>query len=149
MIPSLDTRRFLRDEELDYGLALVLGAERRLVKALDKFSTATGLTQRDLRLLMVIHATPGLTVRSLRRKMGATVPTMARQLGQLDKEGWIDRRAEAEDGRERLVSLSETGADRLKPVIDEMRAIVRDAYRSAGVEAVAGARDVLALIAKG
>ena len=80
--------------------------------------------------------------------MAATVPTLARQLGELDKQGWIDRRAEGEDRRERQVYVSDAGAEKLAPMIDELRAIVRDAYRSAGVEAVSGARDVLALIAQ-
>lgn len=148
MKPSLDTRRFLRDEELDYGLSLILGAERRIVRALGRFAEKTALPARDLRLLITIHSEPGLTVRALRRRMGATVPTMARQLGELAKTGLIDRRNASEDGRERLVYLSEGGAEALAPVIDELRAIIRDAYRSAGVEAVAGARDVLALIAQ-
>lgn len=148
MKPALDNRRFLRDEELDLGLARILGAERRLIHAAEIAAGQAGLSRNDLFLLILVHCEPGLTVRKLRRRLSATVPTFARQIGLLDKAGWIDRLALGEDRRERQVFLSEEGISRLAPVIDTLRSIVRDAYKSAGVEAVDGARDVLGLIAR-
>ncbi|MEO1027892.1 MAG: MarR family transcriptional regulator [Pseudomonadota bacterium] len=148
MKPLSDPRRFLRDEELDVGITLILGAERRLAGIMSQMADEVGLSPTDLRLLMTIHGEPGLTVRGLRRRMVATVPTLARQLGDLDKRGLIDRRQSAEDRRERAVHLSEEGEARLAPILSALRSALRDAYRAAGVEAVGGTRDVLGVIAK-
>lgn len=148
MKPLSDPRRFLRDEELDVGITLILGAERRLVGIMTQMAKEVEVSPTDLRLLISIHGEPGLTVRGLRRRMVATVPTLARQLGDLAKRGLIDRRQEGDDKRERCVFLSDAGAARIEPVLDALRSALRDAYRSEGVEAVGGTRDVLSVIAK-
>ncbi len=85
----VDPRLFLREEELDNGIALLLASERIISDITRKAQRQTGLNASGLRLLMTIRFEPGLTVTELRDKMGATTPTIARLLGELDKKNLV------------------------------------------------------------
>ena len=79
----------------------------------------------------------------LRDRLGATVPTMARILGKLDERGLVRRKKSGQDGRKRKLELSLAGEAVINPIATAMRNALREAYRSAGSEQVAGAREVL------
>ena len=140
---SFDPRLFLRDEELDRGVALIMASERALSQAAEASRKAGALSKTELQALMAIRATPGLTVSELRGKLGATVPTLARILGKLDERGLVRRKKSGQDGRKRKLELSLAGEAVAEPVASAMRNALRAAYRSAGSDQVAGARAVL------
>ena len=122
--PGFDPRLFLRDEELDYGIALLLAGERALMKA-------SGFQ-------------PGQTVNTLREQLDATTPTFARIIADLEKRGLIERRQSAQgDRRTRQLFLSHEGKRVTDPATIAMRDRLRQAYRTAGSGAVGGARTVL------
>ena len=68
----IDPRLFLREEELDNGIALLLLSERVLAAALRRNQESTGLNMPALRLLVTIRFKPGLTVSELRDETGST-----------------------------------------------------------------------------
>jgi len=140
---GLDPRLFLRDEELDRGVALILAGERALIKAGAKAQKATGLNAIQLSVMLAIRAAPGLSVMALREQLGATVPTMARVLGALDTRGLVNRDRSGADGRKRKLTLSDTGNALIDPVAAKLRDTLREAYKTAGSEHVIGARAVL------
>ena len=140
---SFDPRLFLRDEELDRGVALMLAGERALTQAAESSRKSAALNNTEMRALMAIRAAPGLTVSELRTKLGATVPTLARILGKLDERGLVRRKKSGRDGRKRKLELSLAGEAVCEPIAIAMRDALRIAYRSAGSDQVAGARAVL------
>lgn len=139
----VDPRLFLREEELDHGIALLLASERAVADALRSGQDTTGLNMPALRLMMTIRFQPGLTVSELRALTGATTPTLARLLGELDKRDLVIKKPGGRDARRRRLSLSESGDALINPVVTALRTSVRDAYRDAGAQAVAGTRAVL------
>ena len=140
---TFDPRLFLRDEELDRGVALILAGERALSQAAESSRKSAAVNSTEMRALMAIRAAPGLTVSELRRTLGATVPTTARILGKLDERGLVRRKKSGQDGRKRKLELSLAGEEVCEPIAIAMRDALRIAYRSAGSDQVAGARTVL------
>ena len=133
-----DPRLFLRDEELDHGIGLLLAAERALRRESD-----AGLNGSAARILLAIRFQPALTVSQMRESLDMTVPTLARLLGELDKRGLIAKTPSGMDARKRRLSLSPAGEDVIEPAVSAMRASLREAYREAGANAVVGAKSVL------
>jgi len=141
--PGFDPRLFLRDEELDYGIALVLAGERALLKGAGDLAGAYDMPQLSARTLIALRFQPGQTVGGLRDQLGATVPTFARIVGDLSKRELIEKRKSESDGRARALYLTHEGKRATDPATIAMRDALRDAYRRAGANAVAGARAVL------
>jgi DNA-binding MarR family transcriptional regulator len=140
---GFDPRLFLRDEELDYGIALMLAAERALMREAGDLASAQNMPPLAARALIAIRFQPGQTVSQLRDQQGATTPTMARILGDLDNRGLVERRKSKQDARARVLYLTIAGNDMTETAATAMRRAVRTAYRDAGSDAVAGARAVL------
>lgn len=142
--PGFDPRLFLRDEELDYGIALLLAGERALMKAASEIARDFDLPQLAARVLITIRFQPGQTVSALREQLHSTTPTLARILGDLDQRGFIERRqSEQGDRRTRCLFLSHEGKRVTDPATLTMRDSLRSAYRTAGSGAVSGVRAVL------
>lgn len=142
--PGFDPRLFLRDEELDYGIALLLAGERALMKAVSEISRDFDLPQLAARVLITIRFQPGQSVTALRQQLHTTTPTLARILGDLDQRGLIERRqSEHGDRRTRCLFLSHQGKRVTDPATLAMRDRLRRAYRAAGSGAVSGVRAVL------
>ena len=139
----MDRRLFLRDEELDHGVSLILAAQRQLKATANDVRRTAGLTQSELELLLAIRAWPGRTVGELRDTLFMTVPTFARLLGGLDERGLVRKNRGAIDGRQRQLNLSDAADVLLAPIVDVLRDRLRTAYRLAGAENVAGARAML------
>lgn len=141
--PGFDPRLFLRDEELDFGIALILSGERRLVTEAFEYCTSADLPPLAIRVLLAARFQPGQTVSALRNQLGATVPTLARILGELDQRGLIERRSGHVDGRAKQVYLTVEGKRLTDQATIAMRDRLRNAYRRAGATAVSGTRAVL------
>jgi len=142
--PGFDPRLFLRDEELDYGIALLLAGERVLMKSAGEISRNFDLPMLAARTLITMRFQPGETVNRLRNQLDATTPTFARIIADLEKQGLIERRQDDQgDRRTRQLYLSHEGKRVTDPAAIEMRNRLRQAYRAAGSGAVGGVRAVL------
>jgi len=142
--PGFDPRLFLKDEELDYGIALLLAGERALMKAAGEIARTFNLPPLAARVLVTIRFQPGQTVTQLCAQLDATTPTFARIIADLEKRGLIERRQSAQgDRRTRQLFLSHEGKRVTDPATIAMRDRLRQAYRAAGSGAVGGARSVL------
>ena len=142
--PGFDPRLFLKDEELDYGIALLLAGERALMKAAGDIARSFDLPMLAARTLITIRFQPGQSVNRLRDQLDATTQTYARIIADLEKQGLIERRQSDEgDRRMRQLYLSHEGKQMTDPATIVMRNRLRHAYRTAGSGAVGGARAVL------
>ena len=90
--PGFDPRLFLRDEELDYGIALLLAGERALMKAAGEIARDFSLPALAARVLITVRFQPGQSVNVLRDQLDATTPTFARIIADLEKRGLFERR---------------------------------------------------------
>ena len=142
--PGFDPRLFLRDEELDYGIALLLASERALMKAAREIASDFEMPILAAQTLLTIRFQPGPSVTQLCEQLDSTTPTFARIVGDLEKRGFIERRkSETGDRRVRLLFLTHEGKRVTDPATLAMRDKLRKAYRTAGAGAVGGVRSVL------
>lgn len=144
----VDPRLFLRDSELDRGIALVAGAGQALGRAADAARAAAGLSQAEADILLTLRYTPGIEVTALRERLGQTQPTFARHLGALDKAGLVAKARGLRDARRRRLSLSEKGLAATDGMAEALRDAMRRAFREAGADKVDGARIVLEALTK-
>ncbi len=138
-----DPRLFLMDQELDRGVALILGGGRTLNRVLEEVRANSQISKAQMHILMLLRYHAGLTVSDARDALAMTVPTFARLAGELDERGLILRERSHPDGRRHTLSLSQAGTDLTTPVAIALRERLRLAFRAAGPDSVAGARLLL------
>lgn len=138
-----DPRLFLRDEELDRALNLLLNASFVLSETSMLAQTTSGLDRNSFSLLLLLRSTPSISVSKARKVLGITVPTFARLLAKLEAGGLISKTSGDKDGRERLLCLSSAGEVVIAPATQAMRDAIRKAWRTVGPEKVAGTMTVL------
>jgi DNA-binding MarR family transcriptional regulator len=138
-----DPRLFLVDQELDRSVGLILSGARALAQVAEEARSAAGLSKAELQILLLIRYEPQLTVSAARAALSMTVPTFARLIGELDARGLIARERGAGDGRRRRLALSDAGTTLTTPITIAVRDRLRQAFRIAGPDSVAGARLLL------
>ena len=88
------------------------------------------LSPAKVALLEPLTDADSLPVGRLAELAGITVPTVTRQLQQLDREGVIVRRRDPADDRRVLVSLTSSGRTRLESVRSVLRSYQTKGYES-------------------
>lgn len=141
-----DARLFLVDQELDRGVGMMLTGERELAAVIETARKGAGLSKAEVQILIAIRYQPGLTVGDLRASLSMTTPTFARVIGELDKRGLIARDRAKSDRRKRRLSLSDAGTTLTTPIAIQLRERLRQAYRVAGPDAIAGATAFLQVL---
>jgi DNA-binding MarR family transcriptional regulator len=141
-----DTRAnplFLRDEELRQGIELLFFAYRDFTSDADAILAEHGFGRAHHRVIHFVGRHPGISVAELLAILRITKQSLGRVLGQLIERGLIAQATGTRDRRQRLLTLTEAGADLERQLSAPQRARVAKAYREAGAEAVAGYRKVL------
>lgn len=151
MSPAPDPRLILRDEELEAGLELLLLAEASLWAAADAALEAepVGLGRSHYRALFLLKRRPGLGVGELARLTALSKQGASRTLGELERMGLVEKVAGDVDGRRRPAQLTTEGAALEARISERLRTQIGRAYRSGGLDAVAGARRILSALAGG
>jgi DNA-binding MarR family transcriptional regulator len=134
---------FLRDDDLRQGIELLFFAYRDFTGKADETLLQYGFGRAHHRVIYFVGRNPGMTVSDLLDILKITKQSLSRVLGQLVRQGFIIQRPGSTDRRQRLLSLTDRGADLERKLTEEQRALVARAYRSAGAEAVEGFRKVL------
>ncbi len=134
---------FLRDEDLRQGLDLLFLAGRDLAAAADAALEREGLGRAHHRALYFIGRNPGLSVSELMGILGITKQSLGRVLKDLFAKGLATQTVGTDDRRERRLALTEQGQALELALTAPQRALMANAYRAAGAEAVAGFRAVL------
>lgn len=143
-----DPRLILRDEELDQGLELMLLAEASLWAAVDAALEAeTGLGRPHWRAAFLLRRRPGLGVRDLSRLTGLSKQAASRTLADLVRLELAETEAGDLDARRRPARLTPAGLAFEERIAERLRALLGRAYRTGGLDGVAGARRILAALA--
>jgi DNA-binding MarR family transcriptional regulator len=144
-----DPRLILREEELDAALELLLLAEAALWSTADAAleSEIKGLGRSHYRTLFLLKRRPGLGVQDLARLTALSKQGSSRTLGELERLGLVEKRPGKGDSRRKPAVLTAAGAAVEARVSERLRAQVARAYRTGGLDAVAGARRILTALA--
>ena len=134
---------FLRDEDLRQGLDLLFFAWRDLAAGADAALEKEALGRAHHRALYFIGRNPGISVSELMAILGITKQSLGRVLKDLFAKGLASQTIGSDDRRERRLALTEAGQSLELALTAPQRALMANAYRAAGAEAVAGFRTVL------
>lgn len=134
---------FLREDDLRQGIELLFFAYRDFTAKADETLAQYGFGRAHHRVIYFVGRNPGMTVSDLLDILKITKQSLSRVLGQLVRQGFIVQRPGTIDRRQRLLSLTELGADLERKLTEEQRALIARAYKAAGAEAVDGFRKVM------
>ena len=134
---------YLTDEQLRQGIEAMFFAYRGFTADPDRILADLAYGRAHHRAVHFINRAPGTTVNNLLNILGVTKQSLNRVLRTLIDDGLVESRVGKNDKRERHLHLTEDGHALEQRLSDAQRARMRDAYRNAGPEAVAGFRTVL------
>jgi len=143
-----DARLYLRDQDLDQGAALIQSAARRLLRLAQQGVGKAEISEAELAVLLELHDSGPLDVGVLRTRLDSPKQSLARNLNELETRGLLARETSARDRRRRLVKLTDEGGDMALRAADRRRTALREAFLTAGQDAVNGARRVLSELAR-
>ncbi|MDZ4759482.1 MAG: MarR family transcriptional regulator [Alphaproteobacteria bacterium] len=145
---AADGRLYLRDQDLDQGAALIRAAARRLAALAESATVYPALSGPEMDVLLEIFDVGSLDVGELRNRLAAPKQSLARYLNDLEGRGLLKRETSSRDRRRRLVALTSEGAAFARQATDRRRMALREAFLTAGPDAVTGARRVLTELAR-
>lgn len=134
---------FLREEELRQGIELIFYAYRDFTAEPDAILAKHKFGRAHHRVIYFVGRNPGITVSELLGILRITKQSLSRVLGQLVRDGFIIQKPGNEDRRQRLLELTEKGAELERQLSESQRQRIARAYREAGAEAVEGYRKVI------
>ena len=134
---------FLTDEQIRKGTEAMFFAYRGFTADPDRILEQRGYGRAHHRALHFIARSPGTTVNNLLSILGVTKQSLNRVLRTLIEDGLVESRVGRSDKRQRLLLLTTKGEALERELSDAQRARMRDTYRTAGPQAVAGFRQVL------
>jgi DNA-binding MarR family transcriptional regulator len=102
-----------------------------------------GFGRAHHRVVHFVGRHPQMTVGDLLGILRITKQSLNRVLGQLVRQGFIIQHRGAQDRRQRLLELTDSGRELERRLSAPQRARVAGAYRKAGGQAVEGFRKVL------
>lgn len=138
-----DGRLYLRDQDLNEGAALIRAAARRLAQLAETAGAAASISAPEMDVLQEVFDLGPMDVGDLRARLNAPKQSLARNLNQLEARGFVTRETDPADRRRRLVTLTPTGMTFARDTTECRRAALRQAFLTAGPDAVTGARRVL------
>ncbi|MCL3882026.1 MarR family transcriptional regulator [Marivita sp. GX14005] len=134
---------YLTDEQLRQGIEAMFFAYRGFTADPDRILEGMSYGRAHHRALHFIQCAPGTTVNNLLIILGVTKQSLNRVLRTLIEDGLVESHVGRSDKRERHLTLTEAGQALERELSDAQRMRMRDAYRKAGPEAVAGFKTVL------
>src|SRR5207302_11154577 len=134
---------FRREEEVRQGIELLFFAYRDFTAEPDAILEQYGFGRAHHRVVHFVGRHPQMTVGDLLGILRITKQSLNRVLGQLVRQGFIVQQRGAQDRRQRLLELTESGRELERRLSEPQRARVAAAYRRAGAQAVEGFRKVL------
>jgi len=130
--------QFLREPEIRRGSELMFFAYSRLTRAVDQGLGERGIGRAHHRALYFIGRHPEISVSELLAILGVTKQSLGRVLTELAERGLIETRVGERDRRQRLLCLTEEGAQLDFDLFAATRELLSAAYISAGQQAVSG-----------
>jgi DNA-binding MarR family transcriptional regulator len=134
---------FLREEEFRIAQDMLFFAYRDLIAAPDAILQELDFGRAHHRALHWVGRMPDLTVGELLLILGITKQSLARVLGPLIQQGYVEQGKGKIDRRQRRLVLTEKGTALERRLFEAARERLAATYREAGGQAVDGFRRVL------
>src|SRR5689334_15023010 len=131
------------EEAVREGIELLFFAYRDFTAEPDAILAQYGFGRAHHRVVHFVGRRPQMTVGELLDILRITKQSLNRVLGQLVRRGFVVQHRGAQDRRQRLLELTESGRELERRLSEVQRARVGAAYRKAGAPAVEGFRKVL------
>ena len=131
------------DETLRAAQDLLFFAYRDFTNAADVILAELGLGRAHHRAMHFIGRNPGLTVSDLLVILRITKQSLARVLSDLMDRGYVAQAPGRSDRRQRLLSLTQSGAALERRLFESQKERLGPAFHAAGEHAVAGFNSVL------
>jgi DNA-binding MarR family transcriptional regulator len=146
-----DPRLILREDELDAGVEMLLLAEASVWAAVDQGLEAAGqgLGRSHWRAAFLLRRRPGIGVQELAHLTSLSKQAASRIVVDLEAKGLVEKVAGDLDGRRRTATLTAAGETFESMISERLRNQLARAYRSGGLDGVAGARRILGALAGG
>lgn len=141
--PMGEALLYLTDEQLRHGIEAMFFAYRGFTADPDRILDEHGYGRAHHRAIHFINCVPGTTVNNLLNILGVTKQSLNRVLRTLIEDGLVIVKVGTRDKRERNLHLTETGKALEQKLSVAQRDRMRQAYKHAGPDAVAGFRTVL------
>ncbi|MEQ9643194.1 MAG: MarR family transcriptional regulator [Alphaproteobacteria bacterium] len=132
------------DAALRQAIELLFYAYRDFTSDPDAILNEYGFGRAHHRVVHFIGRNPGITVSDLLAILKITKQSLSRVLSQLVREGFVRQQQGSRDRRQRLLHLTEKGAELDHRLEAPQRVRFAAAFREAGPEAAAAYRKVLA-----
>ena len=142
-IKAIKQGLFLRPEELRRGIELMFFAYRDFTAEADRMLADLGLGRAHHRVLHFVARQPGITISELLAILNITKQSLNRVLSHLMTEEYVRQETGAEDRRQRLLYLTQKGAELEADIASLQSRRFATAYRESGAAAVAGFHQVL------
>ena len=134
---------FLREEELRRGIEMMFFSYRDFTNEADTILAEQDMGRAHHRAIYFIGRHPGITVSDLLSILNITKQSLSRVLSGLMKDGFVLQKTGANDRRQRLLYLTDTGVELEARLTALQGRRFAAAYREAGAEAVDGFQRVL------
>jgi DNA-binding MarR family transcriptional regulator len=129
---------FLREDEIRRGIELLYFGYTAMIRGADAILETQGLGRAHHRALYFIARRPGLSVGDLIGLLGITKQSLGRVLTDLTGRALVEQNIGVNDRRQRLLSLTASGAALEARLFTELERQVARAYGEAGQQAVTG-----------
>lgn len=133
----------ITESDMRMAQDLLFFAYRDFTNAADVALAELGLGRAHHRALFFIGRNPGITVSDLLAILRITKQSLARVLSALMEQGYVAQSPGRADRRQRLLTLTSTGAALERKLFERQKTRLGPAYREAGPDAVAGFRRVM------
>lgn len=110
------------------GLGFVVHDVARMMRwEFDRRASSIRLTRSQWSVLAHLLRTDGIQQRELAEQMDITAITLTGLLDRMEREGWVERRADPIDRRAKRIFLTE----KVAPVTKELRTLAREVRKTA------------------
>lgn len=142
--PNTETysRLFLREEELQFGLAAIFEVAATLKNLCANDCAKFDLNWAEAKAIITIGAKAD-TVLNLGHRLAVTKQAFTKTLRSLEKRKILARIDDPRDKRRKIISLTDLGREIERDFGVNMRAALAQAYRNVGADAVFGSDQVL------
>ena len=129
---------FLREHEVRRGVELLFFGYTRLTRAIDDGLAEHGLGRAHHRALYFIARQPDLPISALLKILAITKQSLGRVLTDLGDKALVETRTGNIDRRQKLLRLTDEGAQFEAQLFEALRTSLASAYAAAGQESVTG-----------
>lgn len=116
------------NDSINEGIGFVVHDVARMMRwQFDRRASDLKLTRSQWSVLAHLLRTDGIQQRELAEQMDITAITLTGLIDRMEREGWVERRADPVDRRAKRVYLTE----KVAPVTKELRSLAREVRKSA------------------